>query len=148
MDEHEQKAIENIEKFGCHILHVMEEDEYPSFCYSIGIEHTTKHPDLIVIGLNQEIAHWVINEYCNRAKKGEEFHPNQFYEDFLEGYKVTFIEVDKKHYKEYLGWGRWYNKGDGFKMLQMVYPTTSNIWPWDKNAPENFSQFQPLLNAS
>jgi len=148
MDQYEQKAIDDIEKYGCHILHVMEEDGYSSFCYSIGIERTIKYPDLIVIGLNQEIAHWVINEYCNRAKNGEEFHTNQYYENFLEGFKVTFIEVDKKHYKEYLGWGRWYNKGDDFKMLQMIYPTTSNTWPWDKNAPENISQLQPLLNAS
>jgi len=89
MDEHEQKAIDNIEKFGCHILHVMEEDEYPRFTYSIGIEKTTNKPDLIITGLKREIAHWMINEYQRRVNEGEAFEPTKYYDDFLEGFQVT-----------------------------------------------------------
>ena len=148
MDVHEQKAIDDIEQYGCHILHVMEEDNYPGFAYSIGIESNTKKPDIIVIGLNKEVAHWIINEYSTRSKNGEVFQPMEYYDNFLEGFKITFVEVNKKHYKEYLGWGLWYNKGDDFKMLQLIYPTTSNVWPWDDNAPKDLLKYQPLLNAS
>ena len=42
MDEYEQKALDDIEKHGCHVLHVMEEDNYPRFTYSIGIEKNNK----------------------------------------------------------------------------------------------------------
>ena len=122
MDEYEQKAIDDIDKYGCHILHVMEDDENPRFTYSIGIQKTTKKPDLIITGLKNEIAQWMINEYNSRIKNGEVFEPSKYYEGFLDGFDVTFIEVSKQHYKEYFGWGCWYNKGDDFKMLQMVYP--------------------------
>ena len=148
MDKYEQKAIDDIEKYGCHILHVMEENDFPNFSYSIGIEGKIKNPDIIIVGLNKDISHWIINEYNNRLNKGETFEPKEYYDDFLEGFKITFIDVNKKHYKEYFGWGSWYYKGDSFKMVQLIYPTTSNIWPWDKNAPNDFSQNQPLLNAS
>ena len=148
MDEYEQKAIDDIEKFGCHILHVMEEDDYPRFTYSIGIEKKTNKPDLIITGLKREIANWMINEYNRRVIEGEVFESSKYYDDFLEGIQVTFVEVDKKHYKEYFGWGLWYNNGDNFKMLQLVYPSTSGVWPWDEGAPEDFTWFQPLLNAS
>ena len=101
MDEYEQKALDDIENHGCHILHVMEEDDYPCFTYSIGIEKTTNKPDLIIIGLKREIAHWMINEYRQRITKGEVFEPMEFYKDFLEGFDITFVQVDNKHYKEY-----------------------------------------------
>ena len=35
MDQYEEKALKDIEQYGCHILHVMEEGEYPGFSYSI-----------------------------------------------------------------------------------------------------------------
>lgn len=148
MDEHEQKAIDDIAKYGCHILHVMEEGEYPRFTYSIGIEKATGQPDIIITGLKKELAHWMINEYNRRINEGEIFEASKYYNDYLEGFEVTFIEVAKEHYKDYCGWGLWYNKGDNFKMLQLVYPSTSGVWPWDEGAPEDFIRFQPLLKAS
>ena len=148
MDEHEQKALDDIEKHGCHILHVMEEDDYPRFTYSIGIEKTTNKPDIIITGLKRELAHWMINEYRRRILEGEVFEPMEFYQGFLEGFDITFVEVDKKHYEEYLGWGLWYNKGTNFNMLQLVFPSTSGVWPWNENASEEFTWIQPLLNAS
>ncbi len=147
MDENEQKAIDDIEKFGCHIIHVFEEDEYPRFTYSIGIEKTKNHPDLIITGLKRELAHWMINEFNRRIKEGEVFKPSIYYKDFLDGFDVTFLEMSKEHYEEYLGWGLWYNKGDNFNMLQLVFPSTSGVWPWDKNVSEDFTWFQPLLNV-
>jgi len=148
MDEYEQKAIDDIESFGCHILHVMEEGEYPRFTYSIGIEKTINKPDLIITGLKYEIAHWMINEYNRRVSEGEVFEPSKYYDGFLDGFQVSFVEVEKEYYDEYFGWGLWYNNGDNFNMLQMVYPSTSGVWPWDNEAPEDFAWFQPLLNAS
>lgn len=44
MDQYEEKALKDIEEYGCHILHVMEEDEYPRFTYSIGIQKNTGQP--------------------------------------------------------------------------------------------------------
>jgi len=146
MDEYEQKAIDDIEKYGCHILHVMEDEENPRFTYSIGIEKSTGKPDLIIYGLKNEVAQWLINEYNNRIRNGEVFEPSKLYGGFLDGFDIAFIEVEKKHYKEHFGWGLWYNKDENFKMLQLVYPSTLGVWPWDKEAPEDFTWFQPLLN--
>jgi hypothetical protein len=148
MDNGDEKALKDIEEYGCHILHVMEEAEYPRFSYSIGIEKCTELPELIVTGLKQEIAHWMINEYNNRIKDGEVFEPNNFYEGFLDGIEVTFKEVEKKHYREYFGWGRWLYKNYNFKVLQLIYPSTSGVWPWDKDASEDFTWFIPKLYAN
>jgi len=71
--------------------------------------------------------------------------PDKFYSDFLEGFEVTFKEVTKRHYPEYFGWGNWLYKGDEFRVLQLIYPTTQGVWPWDKNAPDNYIKYMPNL---
>ena len=43
MDADEQKALDDIEKYGCHIIYVMAEGEAPPFSYSIGIWRSTGH---------------------------------------------------------------------------------------------------------
>ena len=148
MDKGEKKALKDIDKYGCHILHVMEERGFPRFSYSIGIEKSTGQPELIITGLKRELAHWMINQYNNRVKAGEAFEQNKCYSGFLENFDVTFKEVDKKHYSEYFGWARWLYKGNNFKVLQLIYPSTSGVWPWDPEAPEDFTWFIPRLYAN
>ena len=148
MDESEKKVIEDIEEYGCHIVHVFEEGDYPRFTYSIGIEKKTKQPDIIITGLKRELAHWVINEYNRRVKAGEKFEINKFYSEFLDGFDITFRPVAKKNYGNYLGWAIWYYAGEDFNVFQLVFPSTKGIWPWDKEASEDFKWFQPLLNAN
>jgi hypothetical protein len=148
MDKAEEKALKDIEEYGCHILHVMEEGEYPRFSYSIGIEKNTGQPELIITGLKRELAHWMTNEYNNRVKTGEVFKPNKYYQGFLNNFDITFKEVEKKHYSEYVGWAKWLYKGENFKVLQLIYPSTSGIWPWEPEAPEDFTWFIPKLYAN
>ncbi|RVC26599.1 DUF4262 domain-containing protein, partial [Mesorhizobium sp. M7A.F.Ca.CA.004.04.2.1] len=74
-DPDEAKALADIEAYGCHILHVLEEGDDPPFTYSVGIEHNFKAPELIVIGLKPEISQFIINEYCSRVRSGEVFQP-------------------------------------------------------------------------
>ncbi len=141
MDKKEKKALSDIETYGCHILHVLEEAEYPRFTYSIGIQKNTSQPEVIITGMKQELAHWLINEYNNRIKSGEKFEANKYYQGFLGNFDVTFKVVEKKHYPEYFGWARWLYKGDDFDVLQLICPTTSGKWPWDDEAPESFRRF-------
>jgi hypothetical protein len=147
MDDYEQKAVNDIEEFGCHVLHVLEEDDLSCFTYSIGISRKTGRPDLVITGLNREIAHWVINEYNERLRNGEQFEVDNYYSGFLEGFEVTFKEVSKEHYKEHFGWGLWYYGNMTFPVLQLVFPSTSGDWPWDQEASQDFKWIQPILSA-
>jgi hypothetical protein len=143
MDDNEKRALQDIEEYGCHILHVLEEGEYPRFSYSIGIQKSTGQPEIIVTGLKREFAHTLINNYNNRVKSGEVFEINSCYSGFLGNCDVTFKLVDKKHYPEYFGWAKWLYKEDNFNVLQLIYPSTSGVWPWDKNAPDDYTWFIP-----
>ncbi len=138
MEDEDKRALDNIEKYGCHILQIMEGEFNPPFSYSIGIQKTSNAPELIIVGLKNNLSGWIINEYCRRVSNGERFIENRYYEGFIGGFSVTFKKVNKEHYKEYLGWALWLYKNDNFEVLQMIYPTTSGVWPWDPQAPQDF----------
>ena len=110
LDEQEQTAINNIEKYGCHVMHIFAEGSLPSFTYSVGIFGKTKQPEIIVMGLKREVAHVIVNDYNDMVKEGKVFKPRRSYSDFLDGFDVQFITVDKEHYKEHFGWDIWYTK--------------------------------------
>ncbi len=138
-------ALANIEKFGCHILHVMADETGPCFTYSTGIEKTLGHPELVVTGLKQDVAHSIINEYNGRIRKGESFEPDETYDGFLGGFDVLFRPVLKEYYEEYFGCGRWLYNGDNFRIYQLIWPSTNGVWPWDPDAPDDYTYFIPLL---
>lgn len=148
MEDSDQKALDNIEEYGCHILNIMECEEYPNFSYSIGIEKTRTQPELIVVGLKHTLAQSIINDYCERLKSGETFEPGKLYSGFIEGFDVCFIEVDPKHYDETFCYAQWLYEGNGFRGLQMIYPTVNGVWPWDSEASESYLWWQRILNKS
>lgn len=148
MDPAEKKALEDIERFGCHVIHVLPEGDLPGFSYSIGVGKSAGAPEVIVLGLDHKVAHSVVNDYNIRVRAGERFATGLFYDGFLEGFDVTFERVDPRYYRDHLCWARWLHKGDGFEAVQLVYPTTSGVWPWDPTGPDLFGTMQPLLTAS
>ena len=145
LDPHEQRALANIEQYGCHILHVAAEEDLPPFSYSIGIQRSSGRPEVAVIGLKQPLAQSVINDYNHRVREGEMFTTGRRCAGFLEGFDVLFEKVDEEFYREYFGWDLWLYAGPAFDVLQIVYPTTAGIWPWEPAASDWFRKRQPLL---
>lgn len=148
LDERDQKALSDIEEYGCRVLNVAEGEGEPSFAYSIGINKKQSKPDVVILGLKTELAHSMVNNYKNRLLEGEVFVPGKFYPDFLGDFDVCFIKVAKKHYNEYFGWGMWLHDGNDFDVLQMVWPTTDGVWPWAEEKSEFYQWAQPILTES
>ena len=148
MDPAEQKALDDIDRYGCHIIHVMAEDDLPPFSYSVGITRSAGKPEVFVIGLERELSHSVVNNYNQRVRDGEIFTPGALYSGFLEGFDVTFESVDRQFYDEYFGWDLWLYDGPGFDVLQLIFPTTEGVWPWQSQATEWFRSWQPILTTT
>lgn len=146
-DPEEAKALADIDAYGCHILHVLEEDGEPPFSYSVGIEFNSGAPELIVMGLKPELAQFIINEYCRRVRSGEVFQPGQRSSGFIEGFECQFGAVHAEHYREHFGWDIWFYDGLDFQVMQLIYPTVDGVWPWEVKASEWFRAWQPLLAA-
>lgn len=146
MDDIDRKLLENIEQYGCSVIHIAEEDDLSPFTYSVGIEKTSSAPEVVIIGLKQTIAHFIINEYNRRIQKGEVFENSQRYSGFIEDFEVQIETVDESYYEEYFGYNLWFNQGPSFRVVQIIYPNTSGIWPWQAEANDWFKGWQPVLN--
>lgn len=145
MNEAEKKIVGNIEKHGCHVTSVFDNGGgSPSFTYSTGIQKTLNAPEVIIVGLPNQLAASVVNNYMRRIREGETFEKGNFYPDFLSGFDVTFGEVSVESKKEFLLSSCWYYN-DKFEALQLIFPTTSGIWPWEAEASDAFHEIQPCL---
>lgn len=65
--------------------------------------------------------------------------------DVLEGYDVVLKPILKEHFEGYLGWSRWFYRGDNFEAWQILFPDKSGLFPWDKEASPEFKSYQPNL---
>ncbi|HEY4322363.1 MAG TPA: DUF4262 domain-containing protein [Mucilaginibacter sp.] len=141
----DQKLLDDIEKYGLHVLHIFGEEDYPPFSYSVGLYKTYNHPEIIIVGLKQQLSHIIINNIAEDIKNGVNYSPFSSSDNILDNYRCLFIPVNKSNYKGYVGYDRWYYKGDDFPVLQCIYPTTKGIYPWEDAWPDNIKKLQPLL---
>ena len=145
MDDSDKRLLDNIEKFGCQVMHISAENGLAPFSYSVGIQKNSSAPEVVIIGLTQPLAHSVVNEYNRRARNGEKFEIGKTYPDFIEGFEILVSKVDKSYYQEYFGFNLWLYGGDNFDIVEFVYPNTSGIWPWQNEADDWFRSWQPVL---
>jgi hypothetical protein len=141
----DKQVLSDIEQYGLHIVNVLADDENPGFGFSIGLFENFKHPEIIIVGLQQELIHSLINDMGEAIKRGKRFDGFTYSPDILEGFECYFIPVDKTHYSAYLGYANWFYKGDDFEVLQCIYPTVKGIYPWQDNWPERLKKVQPIL---
>lgn len=143
----DRKILQDIDTHGCSVMHIAAEDELPPFAYSIGMTQSSSAPEVVVIGLKQPIAQFVVNEYNRRVRAGLPVVAGSSNSGFIEGFEVQAKIVDRSHYDEYFGYNLWLYKGPNFTMIQLVYPNTSGVWPWDTEASEWFRSWQPVLDV-
>ncbi len=145
MPQHATKIKSDIKKYGVHIVHVLDEDDDPNFSYTIGLYEVYKKPEIIMIGQSQELHQVILNNMAYDYKEGRTLINGNLEENILDDYKCMIVEVDKKHYDEYLGIAIDYYKGNNFPVMQIIWPTQSGMFPYDKEAPDGFKKWQPVL---
>ena len=141
-------VAKNIREHGCHVYSVFahEESGSPSFSYSIGLEDSVGVPDVIVLGENASIGKSMIDAYQEFAVAGMRFERSRLYADFLGGgFKVYIEPVERDAVAEYmLGCFRWYGERP-WRAVQIVFPSTQGVWPWEEDAPRWLAKGQPML---
>jgi hypothetical protein len=127
-DHHEQKALDDVQLHGLHIVNVLEDGKLPGFAYTVGLYRTFQHPEVLVYGLPQERAHQILNDLADNLRAGQRYVAGGAYEDLLERYPCTFRLVPPAHYGEHLGWAAWFNETNDFPALQLIYPDKEGRW--------------------
>ena len=143
--EDNKEIQDNIDQYGLNVRHVLEDERGPGFSYSIGLYKSYGHPEIIIVGLKQELAHILINNMAYEIKQGKVYIPFKFEKDILDSFDCYLIEVSKTNYDAYVGGAQQYYESNDFPLLQCIYPTVKGVYPWEKEWPENIKDLQPVL---
>jgi len=144
-DEHEQKVIDDIAKYGWHCVNILAEGDDGPFSFTVGLLQTYKHPEFIIFGLPSKVAHQILQIAVEALQAGKPLDLMQPTEDLLHGYSCCFVKVPKSEYHEHVGFARWYYEGDAFEVYQIVFPSREGHFPWHPEASESFRSSQPVL---
>jgi hypothetical protein len=143
----EKKMLDDIRAFGLHWLSIFDpENSERVFCYSVGLWHTHNHPEVIIFGLDRTLSGQILNGINRDISDGKSFEAGLSSMDCLEGFRCYFETFPKEQYRDHLGMARWFYGGDHFPAVQMLWPTTSGIFPWQANASEPFKKMQPVFS--
>lgn len=145
LDEHERKAVQNVEIHGLHIIHVSADGDGPGWSYSVGLWRNYKHPELVVFGLNREVGHHLLNHAADEIRAGRPFVEEGEYADLLEGVRCMFRPVAPLWHYPLFGWAEWFYGDEEYPVLQCIWPDHDENWPWDPGFPRRWLWAQPLL---
>ena len=138
----------NIEEHGFAIIHVMADDEGPGFSYTIGLWYTYAHPEVIVFGMPQQMAHEVLWGIAHDIAGEKRFQVGQRSGDILEGYDCAFLGVNVDHYADYLGQACNMYGGVEFQTIQCAWPDRAGCFPWEPECEAWVVEAQPLLSRT
>jgi len=116
----------------------------PAFAFTIGLFHNYGHPEIILFGLQQEVAHSVLNLIGAAVKSGQRFRTGERSREFLEQHECAFVAFPIEAYHDYLGYARWFYTGDEFPALQCVWADVEGMFPWDAGVNNEFKARQPM----
>ena len=151
LDVHEQKVVDDIREYGCHVTYVFEEGDDPAFTFSIGFPVTIGQSEVIIFGLKREVMHSMVNEIRRQCADGLVLHDGVRIDGLIEGYQcVARHLIDAGAIKEHFGWAIWYHRSQMRKELaeayQIVWPgALDGLYPWDEGCNELVTTSQPAL---
>jgi len=142
------KIKTNIEHYGLHVIKVLEDENNPPFGYSIGLFETYGHPEILIVGLKLDLIHSLINIIAEKIKEGAVFAHGKYYPDILTNFNCYFTTVERSYYEEYVQQAINFYGSNNFPLLQCIYPTIKNIYPWQAEWPEDIAYLQPILGET
>ena len=120
-------------------------DKAAEYGYSVGLTRSFGHPELVVVGLDDDTIQDLVNEIGEAISGGALFRDGDTSGAFLEGYDVTFRALPASLRATHFAWAhRFYGDAD-FSVLQVVYPDRKGRWPWDPASAADFRKGQPVL---
>jgi hypothetical protein len=143
-----RSLLAEADQYGNAVVQVAGDEHGAPYAFTVGAWRRFGVAEAVVVGLPPEMSSVLLPAYVDRAVDGVRFRPGTVYDGFFEGVSVAFEQVHKGYYPEFLGSAfLLYAKGE-FPAVQIIVPTPQGHWPWHKDAPPGFAQWQPVLTRS
>lgn len=148
-----QAIIDNVERFGVAVMHVAADDpRSPSYSYSVGFEHTLGAPEVLVYGLDRELAQSMINEIFRQCREDGLLLADALrIGNLIEGYDCMARPIDDPRARAgHFGFANWFRRrngeGDLGRAMQIVWPDPkTRAFPWEEGCGFDVENWQTQL---
>jgi hypothetical protein len=98
-DDYDRKLLEDVQRFGWHLVGIKDDPEGPAYVFSVGMYHTHGQPEICIFGLRDTgVMAQIVNEIGDLLRSGETFQDWEGSEDVLDNYPCIFRKVDPSRY--------------------------------------------------
>lgn len=139
LDEDEREFVAKIREHGWFRTSVLSDDDgAPNFAYTTGFEVNTRQPELLIFSLKSDIVRDLFWNLFRDAEHGVVLPVGKRTDDVFGNLPAFAFRIAHKHYRNYLGWSRWFYGGDNFECLQIVWPDPAGHFPWEPSFDAEF----------
>ena len=148
MTDHQEQILRDIARVGWHVVKVLEgaEDDEPPFAYTVGLTRSYGHPELMIVGLDLDDMHAVLNDLGDLVKAGRVFAPMDQVAEILEGCLCRIAPVAQNRLAMWVGQALQFYGGAELTLLQCLWPDKHGRFPGDADFDEHLFRLQPLLS--
>jgi hypothetical protein len=140
LDTKEQKAVDDVARFGWHCIQVFSLAYDPiqtTFSYTVGLSHTYGWPELICFGLEISTLHKMLSNAIGELQRTNSVPlPGMVLDDVVEDYPCRLNQFCSSLMHQDLGWASWFARREGHDptrigCLQLVWPDRHGRFPDD-----------------
>ncbi|UOQ52138.1 DUF4262 domain-containing protein [Hymenobacter cellulosivorans] len=108
-------------------------DTQPLYSYTVGLFETFGHPEVVLSGLDIDLAQDLLNDIGNTVAQGLVREPDGLYDDVLDNYPCLFKAVPVTAYEQYFGRALVFYGDSTFPVLQCLWPDAQSRFPGDED---------------
>lgn len=145
IDPVDAKVMQDVERVGWTDIGVFPVPAKPTlpFNYTVGLSMTFEHPELLVMGIDNNTQHAILVSAVEHLKHGGRYEPNQYYDNVLVDYRVAFVEVLDPS-SESFPLSMAVRLMGPVGALHLVWPDRHDNFPWHADFDKEFLDRQVL----
>jgi hypothetical protein len=136
----DEKLLRDVREHGWHVVGIPDDEEGPSFSFTIGIYLRALQPEILIMGVPIDPSHRILNAIAEYLMAGGTISPETKYPEFVDGHEVLFRSIHHTQFHEYLGCANWfYRRSVGqFPALQCIWPDPQGRFPHEDGFDTRF----------
>ena len=142
--------VDHVAEHGCAVVNVPDPGVPDrSFSFSVGFEANVDQPEILVYGLDKDLAQSIINEVFRQCRdEGLELADGQKICNLIEGYECMVRLIDDPRARlTHFGLAAWYLREEQGQVLrracQIVWPDPeTRAYPWEHGCGQDIIEWQ------
>lgn len=139
------RTIVHIQQYGWSVVLVAADERGPGWAFTIGLWHSHRVPELTMFGLEPYDMQSCLNDLAERAADGQRLRPHQRWPDAVGHRPVVLEPVDPGWHRAFFSMAVGFYRRPGLPLLQVLWPDSEGLYPWQPGSDPRFRDAQPWL---